>query len=312
MRTIPLFVVALLTLTLVALDAEAQRRFGGGRNLGKQRPAPMVREAPKPAPATPPATNTAAPGSTAANPAVAPARAGAAPGAVAAKPGFMGRWGGLLAGLGIGAVLASLFGEQLGPIIGMLLMGLLIAAVGFMLFRLFAGRRAPSAAAPGASPVRFNGIGSRVGPAAAQPFAGAPAQAASGRANVDPRALGEAEIDGFLRVAKTSFIRLQAANDARDLDDVRAYTTPEMYAEIAMQVGERGDTPQKTEVVSVDARLLEAVVEDDYAIASVRFTGLMRLNDAANPEPFDEIWHVRKSLRERKGAWVIAGIQQVE
>ena len=32
-----------------------------------------------------------------------------------------------------------------------------------------------------------------------------------------------------------AFIRLQAANDAKDLDDIRDYTTPEMYAEISLQ-----------------------------------------------------------------------------
>jgi predicted lipid-binding transport protein (Tim44 family) len=42
----------------------------------------------------------------------------------------------------------------------------------------------------------------------------------------------------------------------------------------------------------------------------VRFYGLMREDGAANPEPFDETWHVRKDRRDRSGAWLIAGIQQ--
>jgi predicted lipid-binding transport protein (Tim44 family) len=79
-----------------------------------------------------------------------------------------------------------------------------------------------------------------------------------------------------------------------------------------MQVQERGDTPQRTEVVSVDAQLLEAVVEGDHAIATVRFTGLIRENNASNPEPFDELWHVRKPVSARNGSWLIAGIQQME
>src|SRR5438270_217535 len=55
----------------------------------------------------------------------------------------------------------------------------------------------------------------------------------------EPTVLQPGEVEPFLRVAKTSFIRLQAANDSGDLDDIRDYTTPEMYAEIAMQVRER-------------------------------------------------------------------------
>src|SRR5438445_521283 len=124
------------------------------------------------------------------------------------------------------------------------------------------------------------------------------------------RAIPDAEVEAFLRVAKTSFIRLQAANDAKDLDDIRDYTTPEMYAEIAMQLAERGEAPQKTEVVDLRAELLDNAVEGDFAWATVRFSGPMRESPAATPESFDEVWNVRKNLRERDPAWLIAGIQQ--
>lgn len=288
----------LFAMGLAATDSDAARRFGGGGNTGKQRPAPTAREA---APATP-----AAPAnSTQAAPAKTPAAAPAAP---APKPSFMSRWGGLLAGLGIGMLLASMFGPQLGPIVGMLLMALLIGGGAFLLWRLFAARKAPES-----RPVQFAGIGS----AASAPIVTPLASDSAVQPEIEPRvaapsALSAAEREPFLRVAKTSFIRLQAANDAGDLDDIRDYTTPEMFAELSMQVQERGDAAQKTEVVMVNAQLVEDVVEGDYAIASVRFSGLIRENDAANPAPFDEIWHVRKSLKDRKGSWLISGIQQVE
>jgi predicted lipid-binding transport protein (Tim44 family) len=317
--------VAALALLMAIPDADAQarRRFGGGNNLGKQRPAPMQQEAAK-APAATPGTPATAPN--AAPAAAAKPGAAAAP---AAKPSFMQRWGGLLAGLGIGALLASLFGAQMGPMIGLLLAMLAVAAIAFFLIRLVAGRKNPAptpqfAGGPGtsefsASPAPastspsgagFSGIGSALGGGAAAAVSEPSVAAATG--TIDPAALAPSEVEGFLRVAKTSFIRLQAANDSGDLDDIRDYTTPEMYAEIAMQVRERGPGTQRNEVVSVDARLVEAVVEGDYAIASVRFTGLIRENDAKNPEAFDEIWHVRKDLRDRKASWMIAGIQQVE
>ncbi len=303
-------VLAGIALALAASQADAAKRFGGGSNLGKQRPTQMQQ-----APATP---NSAA--AAAAKPAATPASA-AAP---AAKPSFMQRWGGLLMGLGIGALLASMFGAQMGPIIGMLLAGLALGAVAFLVYRLIAGRKGPQAPAarspqfaaaggapaPAAAGPAFSGIGSALGGSAAAATAEADPVAAPAN-RIDPAALPASEVEGFIRIAKTSFIRLQAANDAGDLDDIRDYTTPEMYAEIAMHVKERGGVTQRVEVVSVDARLMEAVVEGDYAIASVRFTGLTREDNANNPEPFDELWHVRKNLRERSGAWLIAGIQQV-
>ena len=290
-----------LALGLASLNVDAAKRFGGGGNLGKQRATPMQKEAPSATPAAPAATKPAQP---------APAATPAAP---AAKPSFMSRWGGLLAGLGIGALLASMFGAQMGPIVGMLLMGLLLAAVGFMLFRLFASRNG-RAAAPAQKPLQFAGIGSALEPAPAPLEAAAGSAAPQPHVHVQRPVIGipDFEIEPFVRVAKTSFIRMQAANDAGDLDDIRDFTTPELYAEIAMQLRDRNGAPQKTEVVSLDAQVIEAVVEDDYAVASVRFWGLMREAAGANPEPFDEIWHVRKSMRDRKSSWLISGIQQTE
>jgi predicted lipid-binding transport protein (Tim44 family) len=293
------FVVALLvTLGSFALDADAARRFGGGGNVGKQRAAPTATK------------DAAAP---AAQPAqAAPASPAAAPAGVAPKPSFMQRWGGMLAGLGIGVLLASLFGAQLGPIIGMLLAVLLVAVIGFALFRLFAGRKAPPA-----RDIQFAGIGSGVqtppspGPATPRVEIGSALRdtpaAAAARPAID---IPGFEVAPFVRVAKTSFIRMQDANDRGDLDDIRDFTTPELYAEVAMQLRERGDAPQKTEVVSLDANVIEAVVEDGYEIASVRFWGLLRENNAANPEPFDETWHVRRKAGDAKASWLIAGIQQ--
>jgi predicted lipid-binding transport protein (Tim44 family) len=284
----------MLSLGIASFEVEAAKRFGGGSNIGKQRAAPTQKEA-TPAPASP---NQAAP----ASPAAAPA------GAAAAKPSFMSRWGGLLAGLGIGALLASMFGAQLGPIVGMLLMGLLVAGAIFLVWRLFAAKKglAPEAAAR----PQFAGIGSALPENRGTQFQGTQAAPASSSAPAAPAMPADFEVAPFLRVAKSSFIRLQAANDAGDLDDIRDYTTPEMFAEISMQVSERGAVPQKTEVVNVEAKLVEVVTEGGYDIASVRFYGLLREAPGANPESFDETWHVRRKAGDRKDSWLIAGIQQ--
>ena len=298
MRIATLLVVSFFALGLAAQDADAARRFGGGSSLGKQRPAPtQMKEAPATSPATP----------AQAAPAAAPKTT--TPATPAAQPGFMSRFGGLIAGLGIGALLASVFGGGLGGLGGFLMM-LFVAGIAFVAIRALMARRAPVAAGP----VQFAGAGAGAGeaaPARVPLNIGGGVAAAAEAPKAAPVAIPGFEAEPFLRVAKTSFIRLQAANDAKDLDDIRDFTTPELFAEIAMQAGERGDAPQKTEVVTLNASLVEAVVEGDYAIASVRFTGLIREQAEGNPEPFDEIWHVRKDQRDRKATWLIAGIQQV-
>jgi predicted lipid-binding transport protein (Tim44 family) len=297
MKAILALAIAIAGLALASADADAAKRFGGGGNLGKQRSAPT-------APAARDATTSPA------APSAVPAKPAATPGTPAPQPSFMSRWGGLLAGLGIGAVLASLFGAQMGPIVGLVLAGLLAFVVLAFVTRLLMGRSSAPALAAGApggsSGVRFPSIGSGLGGSASSPRI----EPAIGDVATKVRAIAPADVEPFLRVAKTSFIRMQAANDAGDLDDIRDYTTPEMYAEIAMQVAERGAAAQKTEVVDLEAELLDDAVEGDYAWASVRFTGSTREAPGAAPEPFDEVWNVRKNLRERDPVWLIAGIQQ--
>ena len=298
MKTSTLLLAAALTFGIASFDADAAKRFGGGGNLGQQRSTPAMKEAPK-APAQ------AAPAQAPASPAATPAT----PAAPAAKPSFMSRFGGILAGLGIGALLGSMFGGGMGSIVGILLMVLLVGAVAFFAMRMFGARARPAEkpmayAGPGddVAPPRPVEIGSRLA-GGAEPAPVAAAVAGS----IPP----DFQVEPFLRQAKMAFIRLQAANDARDLDDIRNYTTPEMYAEIAMQIEERLDAVQKTEVLNVHPTLIEVANEDGYEVASVRFAGLMRESADANPESFDEVWHVRKKIGDKSSTWLISGIQQL-
>jgi predicted lipid-binding transport protein (Tim44 family) len=83
-----------------------------------------------------------------------------------------------------------------------------------------------------------------------------------------------------------------------------------MFAEISMQLRERDNSPQKTDVIQVEARLLEVVNENELAIASVRMTGQLRENNGA-PDNFDEVWHVQKNLHDANAVWLLSGIQQL-
>jgi predicted lipid-binding transport protein (Tim44 family) len=104
-------------------------------------------------------------------------------------------------------------------------------------------------------------------------------------------------------------LRLQAANDRGDMDDIKSFTAPEIFAEIQMQYEERGRKAQQTDVVQFDAALLEVVTEGTQHIASVRFHGLLSEEANKTPAPFDEIWHLTKPISGDRG-WTVAGIQQ--
>lgn len=273
-RLFLLLTLSATCLALIAAPAEA-KRFGGGSSIGKQR---TVDAAPK-------------------SPAAAPAQA--APGAAPATPPAQGnRWLGPLAGLALGAGLATLFSSMgLGEGMGTLLMIILGGLVVMFLLSLFRRQQpAPQYAGAGA-PLSGERVRKEDTITMPSPLVhkGVPA---------------DFPVEAFMRSAKTSFIRLQAANDRKDLDDIREYTTPEMFAEISMQIRERDNAAQKTDVLALNTELLEVVNDGDVAIASVRMSGQLSENNGA-PEDFDEVWHVQKNLKDGKAVWLLAGIQQL-
>jgi len=302
-RILAAMLVVVATTSLLAVAPAEAKRMGGGSSLG------MKRAAPAPAPAAPAAAPQAAP-----TQAGAAAPAAPAPVAAPAAGGFS-KWLGPLAGIGIGAGLMAMFGGGLGGGIGSMFMMLALAAAAFFLFQMF--RRKSQATNPstmqyaGAAPIDVPNTGTGVSPVAHFPASAGPVvdtpQAAIAES---PRYPIGFDAEEFVRQAKISFIRLQAANDSKDLRDIRDFTTPELYAELSMQIQERDNTPQLTEVVKLDAELLEAVTEQQRIIASVRYTGLIREDAVGDAAPFSETWHVVKDLQHPTPTWHIAGIQQ--
>jgi predicted lipid-binding transport protein (Tim44 family) len=112
----------------------------------------------------------------------------------------------------------------------------------------------------------------------------------------------------FVREAKVQYRRLQAAWDAGDRKALAGVMTPDMAAETARDLETRG-AHVATEVVSLDAEVLEVTTEAGAHWASVRFTGLVREDGAPQPSPVDEIWNLTKPVDGSTG-WLLAGIRQ--
>ncbi len=298
---------------LAPLHVEA-KRMGGGSSSGMQRSTP-ARTPPQSAPAQP---AHAAP--------AAPALAGAAPAAAAAKRSWMGPIAGLAAGLGIAALMSHL---GMGAAMGNIVMMLLLAVVAFFAIRFLMarfGRNRATGAMATPNGMQFAGAGAPMGgngngssnlptslpsstpatPAWAPAASVAPVIAATAAASALPEGFDAA---GFERIAKMIFIRMQAANDSADLNDLRAFTTPEMFAAVKLELQERGGVGQTTDVVRIDAEVLEVVSEAERQIVSVRFHGLIREEKDGVATPFDEVWHLVKPA-DGSREWAIAGIQQ--
>lgn len=319
--------VALVVLMgLAGVDAEAAKRLGGGKSVGRQSTNVTQRDA-TPPPAAP--TQNAA---TAAKPAT-PATPSAA---AQPKRPWGAMLGGLAAGLGL-AWLASSLG--LGEGMGQILMLVLLALVVFGVVRWFMSRR--NTAPPAATPFAFQGAGAGAAPvkeyrpenvgndASARPWERTSmAFEAGNAAKQGGSIIGSGlqgsqnwgipagfDAEGFLSAAKANFVTLQAAWDCSDIATLRSMMTDGMVGEIQSQLAEReraqGATGNKTEVVMLEARLLGIEEAPMEYMASVEFSGMIREEPSAGPSPFREVWNMTKPVDGSRG-WLVAGVQALQ
>ena len=325
-------VVLVAMLAFAHPDADA-RRMGGGKSVGKQSSNVTQRDA-----ATPPATP-GAPAQTATN-AAAAKPAAAAPAAAAKKP-WGAMLGGLAAGLGL-AWLASSLG--LGAGFANILMIALLAVAVFAIFKMVMRARNGGAAAQN-SPFAFQGAGGaspasaqvprqyspdKVGnDASARPWErngmafdasrqqqGTGSLIGSGLSGSQNWGIPEGfDAEGFLTAAKRNFITLQSAWDRSDIATLRSMMTDSMLDEIRTQLTERethrGDQPNQTDVVMIEAQLLGIEELDDGYMASVEFSGMIREELSAGPSPFREVWNMTKAKAGNSG-WLVAGVQALQ
>ena len=320
------------TLALTGLNADAAKRLGGGKSVGKQSSNVTQNTA------TPAAPGGAAQ-SAAAKPA--PAAPAAAP-AVAPKKPWGAMLGGLAAGLGL-AWLASSLG--LGGAMGNILMFGLMALAIMMAVGWFMRRRAAGQAQNGvqnATPFAFQGAGAGGAPvssptpyrpenvgndASARPWersssmpleGGQQSGSMIGSGLTDSQNWGIPagfDTEGFLRAAKGNFVTLQAAWDKSDINALRVMMTDSMLKEIQTQLGEReahtGGPVNHTDVVMIEAQLLGIEdLGDDY-MASVEFSGMIKEDPSAGPSPFREVWNMTKPKSGSSG-WLVAGVQALQ
>lgn len=305
-----------------ALDADAQRRFGGGKTFGRQSPQVQQRQATPPAQS--PQSPQAAPaqsGAQQAAPTKAPAAGAPATAARPASP-WRGALMGLAAGLGIAALASWLgFGEALTMFLTVLLVGMALMMLASFLLR--RSRPAPAPAAAGRGPGTYSNVGYETSPA--------PTQAPVQRTSVTPQVAGArpgSAMDQFMRGgvsaapwgipagfdtaqflahAKEHYARLQRAWDSRNLEEIAEFTTNDMFIALTHEMHDRPNHT-RTEVVSLDAELLGIESSADEHVASVKFDGTLRVDGEV--ERVSEVWNLTKPA-SGPGGWVLAGIQQM-
>lgn len=326
--------VGLVMFTTVIDNAEAARRLGGGSSLGRS--APALRQA-APAPQAPGLNQ----GQTARQNAAQPQKSTAAA-ANAAKPSMMRNiLMGAAAALGITALLSALgLSEGLGQIIMIVLLAAVLYFVLRMVLGKFATRAAGSASSaathpsyaestrepahnsytqaqpvqnpqPAATPsaVMPETMGSRPG-SVMDMFARQGAQATAGEDSVGLEIPAGFDVDGFEKVAKDNFIRLQKAWDTGDYNSLADFTSDELFIELTHRLRERGNAKQSSEIINLDAKLLGVakMADANEHVAVMQFKGAMKIEGEF--EEVNERWVLVRKDDDSSG-WLLAGIEQV-
>jgi predicted lipid-binding transport protein (Tim44 family) len=307
-----------LTLALGLVGEASAKRLGGGKSFGSR---PSYSEPYR-------APSNASPGFQSQNPAYrspASERNQAARDAMGRRGGFMGMLGGLALGGLLGAMLFGGAFEHIN-----LFDILIFAGIAFLLFKLLATRRGTvpegrygtaagpaqvpvepagyepgyqrraDSARPATSPAGFDtdilsrkgGLGSGSGAAAA------------------PAVPSDFDANAFLSGARAAYAQMQQAWDQGDVADLRALTTDKVFAELQDQLRERSGE-NRTELLNVDARLLEVRDEGSERRASVLFDVLMREAPGEEPQQVREVWHFVRPQHSRQPTWFLDGIQQL-
>jgi predicted lipid-binding transport protein (Tim44 family) len=313
----PLLILWCLVLLLASPGDADAKRLGGGKSFGSR---PSYSETFRPSPDAGAAMRSPQ-----------PSYAPAGQRNQALRDSFRGRGGfmGMLGGLALGGMLGALFFGGAFEHINFLDIAIL-ALVAYLAFRFFASRRQAEgglAGVPSGHP--FPAEGSRRMAEAAQPERG-PATPPGFRTDLlfgkrdRGGAAGHSGSDGaggnvpadfdtaaFLSGARNAYRHLQQAWDRADFAELRALTTAPVFAELEQQITAR-TAPSVTEVLRLDARILEVRESDQEVRASVLFIGLLREDASDAASPINEVWHFIRSRDSRQPTWFLDGIQQCE
>ena len=310
-------VAAFLSLSVLPTDAEA-RRLGGGGSFGRTAPSQFQ----KTTPTSPSGTTSTAPSKQQAT------NSGTSTtGAAAPRNRFLGPLGGLAAGLGLAALFGYLgFGAGMAEFLGtMLLIAAAVFAVVFLV-RMLRGQQAskqrPAYSVPRGSVGNSNsyrqgpvndpvpGMGQPGGNQGFGQFGNADAFDAPMPASTPlkelPAGFDEAN---FVNSAKKFFVTMQGVFDKGDVAGLREYCSDEVVDHLKTEIESRGNTVNRTDVVTLDAQLIGFETDVDEQIATVAFTGMLREEQDAAAAEINELWIMSRPVSG--GGWVLSGIHNL-
>lgn len=120
-----------------------------------------------------------------------------------------------------------------------------------------------------------------------------------------PAGFDEAE---FIEGAKVFFSRFQQAADAQDFQAIRDFISDEVFADAMANAGQG-----RTEIMLLNARLMEMNSENGRTTASVFYDAQLRVGDQGErTEHLRAVWEFSRDDSVENGLWVLEKINSVD
>ncbi|NJB67315.1 putative lipid-binding transport protein (Tim44 family) [Desulfobaculum xiamenense] len=126
-----------------------------------------------------------------------------------------------------------------------------------------------------------------------------------------PAALhGEFDPNEFLAGAKLAYARIRESWDARDLDDLRNFTTPRAFDEFASRA-ETETRSARTDLLLVNASIVERRNNGVTEEASVLFDVTQRTGQDAGTTSVQEVWKFARDAENDASHWKLDSMETV-
>lgn len=209
-----------------------------------------------------------------------------------------GLMGGLMGGLLAGGIFAYLMGS--GAFEGLQLMDMLLfGLLGFVLFKLFKGRRQQSSAYAGA------GAGASDPQGYQQHFQSLNTSASSGQADVPFVLPAGFDVASFEQGALEHYRLVSQAWDGADFATLAEYVSAELIEQLKT---ERQELAAKlsNQILDLSAQLVRGETIENGHRLSVLFRGRIRDEQASQESGIFDVWHLEKTFNN---TWLIVGIE---
>jgi predicted lipid-binding transport protein (Tim44 family) len=220
-------------------------------------------------------------------------------GNAARRPGMGGLMGGLLAG----GMFAYLLGN--GAFEGLQFMDILLfGLIGFVLFKLFLGRKVP--AVNGVNGQGYNRQAYNQHNPIGAGFERSNLDASSGSSNETPMDIpAEFDIAGFANRGLEHYKLVHKAWDQGDMSIVKEYLHESLLDQLQAERSLQAEV-LSNEVLDLTADVVRSEVEDRIHTVSLLFRGRMKDLQANQEHGIYDLWHLQQT---NDGDWLIIGIE---